>query len=844
MSEISFSEVFNMAESSFSKSNSVFIRPEDIDSLLKGRPVVEGITIDGPTSMDLDDGICLVNSGDHYLLQVSISDVASVVKPGSKLFFTSLEKAETIYRSTYNIPMLPRFLSENLLSLLGGSTRPAITFEMEIHPDGSVGKFTLSEKAFHNRRRLSYDEFDDIINNKPEDPDYANFTEMYRLADFLLNKRREQGALAIYDLKKGIYTNEEGVIMALSKESAHKANIVIQEFMILTNQSLAWYCAENNIPLLYRNHTARMNVPARSEILKQINTAILNPKYMEALRGRSQIWFNKADYGTQLIGHYGLNLPAYTHITSPIRRMADLLSHTFLKAHINNSAYPFEYGPLNDMVATINQIILQNKIDKGLYHKEHQKINIGRLLENAEPGRMLKMDKSKFESLISVAVLEQDIPENLRSTLETKFETMTIDPHSIYRILFKTPRESESWQEFRKTSLKYLESYKSTASEMLNMMKQKKLIEKLHMDVFTAEGNFHVRTSCRQNGNIFQAPHYSYALKKKDAAANSFYLLLHVLLQIPLPADPYQSAVTPPQKGQEAVPVDSEDQENIDDCLDNLPYGAAGTDFSDSYIAREFETTKEEPVKTDTAADNTVAPPVFRIQEDTSAGPNYTGQLLEMCQSKKGWGLPAYDFKVKGRADKPVVFCRCTLFTKLSKFEEFAMGPNKKAAKKEASRKMIDTVNECIRIYWEKRKEAENLAEEDKNDTGTNDTGTNDTGTNDTGTNDTGTNETGTNNTGTLLCKTAPWLSVNKKGSINKLLEYCTKHQIETPGFAFSVSGSDHKPTFECTLTIEWACQTFVFKAKADTKKEAKYNAATECLKNMKFESWKYATSK
>ena len=126
--------------------------------------------------------------------------------------------------------------------------------------------------------------------------------------------------------------------MQMKSEDAHKSNIIIQEFMILTNAAVAEFAALREYNFLYRNHTARQVIPQRAEVLEQLQTAVSNPKLLDAVVSRSNLWFNKAEYGVSIKGHYSLNLPAYTHVTSPLRHAADLLNHELLKAQFNKKS--------------------------------------------------------------------------------------------------------------------------------------------------------------------------------------------------------------------------------------------------------------------------------------------------------------------------------------------------------------------------------------------------------------------------------------------------------------------------------------------------------------------------
>ena len=137
--------------------------------------------------------------------------------------------------------------------------------------------------------------------------------------------------------------------------------------MILTNKTLAWYCAKNEIPILYRNHSVRQSAPGRSDILNQINTALLNSQYLESLRNRSVLSFNRAKYSPYVEGHYGLNEPVYSHFTSPIRRLADLINHHMLKAWIHKDENLFKFNELIDLSEHIHQVNNEIRIRSNMF---------------------------------------------------------------------------------------------------------------------------------------------------------------------------------------------------------------------------------------------------------------------------------------------------------------------------------------------------------------------------------------------------------------------------------------------------------------------------------------------
>src|SRR5438105_14215012 len=142
------------------------------DELFADRDAAQGVTIDGPSSRDLDNAIHLETGGDHVTVHVSIADVTAGIRPDSALFREAQLRVATQYRPSMNIPMLPRILSEDRFSLLEGCPRPAVTFSTDLSPLLEIEDFRISLTAFTNRRRLDYESVDRILDALPGDPDF------------------------------------------------------------------------------------------------------------------------------------------------------------------------------------------------------------------------------------------------------------------------------------------------------------------------------------------------------------------------------------------------------------------------------------------------------------------------------------------------------------------------------------------------------------------------------------------------------------------------------------------------------------------------------------------------
>ncbi len=316
------------------------------------RPQVEGVTIDGPTSRDLDDAIHLEATATGAIASVHIADVSELVTVGSTLDKVALSRTRTRYLSRGNVPMLPPALSEDKLSLLGGQPRPTMTIRVTLNHQAEIQTTDIFESWIVSAKRFSYEQVDQVC-QQPTHPFYEQLQQCQSWAERLNQERRSQGAIGGRFNAAGFWVDENGAVMVPEGKLFH-AQMIIQEFMILANRAVAHWFAERDVLALYRNHTARTIAPEREQIMQ----ALLTTGSMELIRQKLQNWLNKAEYGPTLVGHFALNLTAYCHFTSPIRRLADLLNHRIVKALIREQPHPyrkFELEQLCQYIATMMQ---------------------------------------------------------------------------------------------------------------------------------------------------------------------------------------------------------------------------------------------------------------------------------------------------------------------------------------------------------------------------------------------------------------------------------------------------------------------------------------------------------
>ncbi len=322
------------------------------------------ITIDGADAKDLDDAISLeVLDNGNFLLGVHIADVSYYVKEGSILDKEALERGNSIYLVDRVIPMLPLELSNGICSLNPGVDRLTLSVMMEIDAKGKIIDYKIDESVICSKKRMTYDNVTKILENEDKSAisEYGEFIDdlhnMERLCQTLRNGRMERGSID-FDLKEAkIALNDEGKVVDIQLYDRGIADRIIEEFMIICNETIAQHVFWGNIPFIYRIHE-----DPEVEKLLEFNEFIHNfgyhlkgvgghihPKALQNLleesRGtREESIINavmlrslqKARYSPEDTGHFGLAAQHYCHFTAPIRRYSDLMVHRIIKDMVNN----------------------------------------------------------------------------------------------------------------------------------------------------------------------------------------------------------------------------------------------------------------------------------------------------------------------------------------------------------------------------------------------------------------------------------------------------------------------------------------------------------------------------
>jgi len=327
------------------------------------------VTVDGDDSKDLDDGVYAYKNEDgSFFLGVYIADVSWYVRENEPLDREARERGTSVYLVDRVIPMLPKELSNGICSLNQGVDRLSMACEMQISPEGEVTSYEIVPTVIHVYRRLTYNIVNKVLVDK-EEP-YLSDNEDIRpmletleeLRGVLKAKRHRRGSIDFEIPEVKVKLDAEGHPIALIKRVGSLAESIIEECMLIANETVARHMDLKNLPFLYRVHEQ-----PNEEKLERLNTVLaafglyvrpdenghVQPMDIQrvlakvegkpeerllstvALRSMQQ-----ARYSPESLGHFGLAARYYTHFTSPIRRYPDLIVHRLLRETFATGTIP------------------------------------------------------------------------------------------------------------------------------------------------------------------------------------------------------------------------------------------------------------------------------------------------------------------------------------------------------------------------------------------------------------------------------------------------------------------------------------------------------------------------
>lgn len=440
------------------------------DTATVQRRQVRGFTIDGVFSRDLDDALYLTENPDGtFTVDVSIADVASMIPKDCELDIAAKKKCFTRYHATYNSPMFPREFSEDKASLWNGKLRNTITVTLKYSPTGELlGEPTIEKTILISKTKFSYEKVDYII--RQGQADYKiKLTAMYKLARLLLDLRRANGALAIYDIMNDWVTDEEGNLRKLERDT-HMAQIIVQEFMIATNCAVAEFLLKHDAVALYRNHTAKQAAPNQKDMIKTLEAELATGEIKRLLNVQKRLGLvmNRATYGPKLDGHYGLNVPAYLHFTSPIRRYPDLVIQRIVSAVLDGTDIPYSTAELEEIAAHVNTV-QKDMVDRRRASFKQLHIELASI--SLDQKDFSTLPAGLFRAVLDKAINENKLSSELIAEISQRLTAGDLRTRELVLLLFHN-RQAEPWVALKASVMEWLKSHADQAKPVLHLLEE------------------------------------------------------------------------------------------------------------------------------------------------------------------------------------------------------------------------------------------------------------------------------------------------------------------------------------------------------------------------------------
>ena len=351
------------------------------------------MTIDGESTRDFDDGLHVEKRENGFMVGIHIADVTPWVTPGSQLFSAAVDRGTSIYFPERQIPMLPPSLSEGVCSLLCDRVRPALSFMVLLSADGEVLDHTVQRSVVRVKRRLTYGQVDEMLEDDEE-------LKTLSLLSLKLQQRRiDNGAMLLPIPDVNVAVHDDDVDVRLNEVDT-PGRTLVAEFMVLANSMGASYFCDREISALYRSQA----LPRRRLIHGYDKDLFLN------FRQRRNL--SRGELSTKPKLHSGVGVAQYTTLTSPIRRLLDMIMQHQLVNVLKGNGPLFTLaeckqfgGKILAVLSRANQVRYQRYrywLLKYLEKRVGEKLSV----------LILEIQPRRIQVVIKDVLLESDLPLN------------------------------------------------------------------------------------------------------------------------------------------------------------------------------------------------------------------------------------------------------------------------------------------------------------------------------------------------------------------------------------------------------------------------------------------------
>ena len=468
---------------------------------LKGRKDLRYLTIftiDGDDTKDIDDAISIKkNPTGTYNLGVHIADVSHYVKENSPLDKEAYFRSTSVYLVDRVVPMLPHKLSNGICSLNPGVDRLAMTCMMEIDPNGKVINKEIYPSVIRSRLQMTYNKVNDILEKNITAEEYKPFAKdlhlMNELSQILRKKMISRGYLEFDKPEAKILVDEKGVPTEIKLREQRTGEKLIENFMIVANETVSEYITNMGLPCIYRVHDLPnpeklknlFNILSLKGIKFKSDPNKIKPyDYQKVLESLKEEDFAgvfttlairsmaKARYSDVNIGHFGLASKTYSHFTSPIRRYPDLTLHRLIKDYTIN----YSDEVVNKWDSTLYDISNQTS------QKEQDAINCERDVDKMKKAEYMEQHIGEIYPAVISGVTEFGLFVELPNTVEGLIKTEDL-PNDYYiydvntlSLIGRRPKNKFTLGD--KLTVKVLKASKETSMVDFIIYKEEKEVEK------------------------------------------------------------------------------------------------------------------------------------------------------------------------------------------------------------------------------------------------------------------------------------------------------------------------------------------------------------------------------
>ncbi len=368
------------------------------------------LMVDRSEALDRDDAFAVAElaDGSGWKLEVHIAGVADVVPLGSAADATAFLRRESKYLSRRTVPMLGRD-TEQAATLTETAERSTLRVQADLSADGIVSGVSVDRGRVPAGRCVAVDhaQITEILGSV-DDPLHKRVKAANDAAQVLLHGRRRSGAFTLYDLTHGWRSTEEGGIAPIPSDVRTIGYVIVQEMMIASNEAIAMWCVQEDLPIMFRNHRSAVTAGSTEDLAAEVAVAMTDPVLFEKLRSRLQSSFRAATYAPTVHGHHGLRLAAYTHATSPLRRVSDLITQRVIFAHLDSAPAPYTIEQLGNLAADINRRIAADREEKAAHFKALDRKVTAQVVA---AGELAGLDSKRWAKVLAAAATRDPISE-------------------------------------------------------------------------------------------------------------------------------------------------------------------------------------------------------------------------------------------------------------------------------------------------------------------------------------------------------------------------------------------------------------------------------------------------